>query len=82
MKKIVIPGIITFIILIVVIIAFSGGESTLKYTRPHLYDSDYLTEVKKHEDSLLSTYRLIGTANQVYSIPIDSAIEKFTSENK
>jgi hypothetical protein len=82
MKKIVIPGVIAVVVLIVVIVSFSGGGSTVIYTRPHQYDSDYLKEVKKHEKDMLSNYKLIDTAHQIYSIPIDSAIEEYTAENK
>jgi hypothetical protein len=81
MKKLIIPGVIAVVVIIVVGISLSGGESAVIYTKPHLYDSDYLKEIKIHENEILSGYKLIDTVNRVYSIPIDSAIEKFVSEN-
>ena len=70
------------VVLIIIIVVLSGGETAAVYTHPYLYDSDYLKEIKKHETDELSHYKLIDTAKQVYSIPIDSAIVKYVHENE
>ncbi len=81
MKKLFVLVVILAVVLIIIIAVFSGGETAAVYTHPYLYDSDYLKEIKKHETDELSHYKLIDTADQVYSIPIDSAIAKFVHEN-
>lgn len=80
MKKFFVLVILLAVVMIIIIASLSGSESAVIYTNPYLYDSDYLKEIKKYETDELSTYKLIDSANQIYSIPIDSAISKFIRE--
>lgn len=82
MKKLFILVVLSSVVLIIIIASLSGGESAVIYTNPYLYDSDYLKELKKREADELSTYKLIDSADQIYHIPIDSAIERYVNENK
>ena len=40
-----------------------------------------LEELHARENSVLTSYNLIDTANGIYSIPLDSAIELYVKEN-
>jgi hypothetical protein len=82
MKKLITFAVLFAVVLVVIIVIFSGGETAAIYSKPHLNDGDYLKEVKKHEVDELTHYKLIDTVRQIYSIPIDSAIVKFVDENK
>jgi len=81
MKKILIPFLILIIIVIVGLVSLSGGKKGIIYESPILSNSQDLKTLMSRESENLTTYKLIDTANSIYSIPIDSAINIYISEN-
>jgi hypothetical protein len=72
-------GFVIFILLLVALIfAFSG--KTEKKLSGTAGIAEQKISLQKQEDSVLSTYQLIDSANRIYRIPIDSAMALLLAE--
>lgn len=84
-KALTIVAIVTVLVVVAMVVFvynfFSEKRDEIVFEQQLLPKSQELLDLHAHEDSVLTNYRVLDSANGTYSIPIDSAIEILLRES-